>query len=104
MRHLVGKRLVVVTIQYRLGSLGFLSSGTKELPGNVALWDMVLAVQWVRNYIGFFGGNPYRIVVMGHDTGASSALMVALSNISKGKSFNCTDTKVFGYREMGYCV
>lgn len=77
--------MVVVTIQYRLGSLGFLSSGTKELPGNVALWDMVTAVQWVRNYIGFFGGNPYRIVVMGHDTGASSALMVALSNVAKGK-------------------
>ncbi|XP_056648857.1 liver carboxylesterase 1 [Diorhabda sublineata] len=83
-QHLVGKRLVVVTIQYRLGSLGFLSSGTKHLPGNVALWDMVLAVQWVRNYIGFFGGNPYKINVMGHGTGASSALMFALSNVAKG--------------------
>ncbi|KAG5886054.1 hypothetical protein JTB14_009503 [Gonioctena quinquepunctata] len=82
--HLVGKQLVVVTIQYRLGSLGFLSDGTKHLPGNVALWDMVLAVQWVRNYIGFFGGNPYRIVVMGHDTGASSALLMMLSNVAKG--------------------
>ncbi|CAH2001436.1 unnamed protein product [Acanthoscelides obtectus] len=85
-RHLVGKQLVVVTIQYRLGSLGFLSTGTKHLPGNVALWDMVLAVQWVRNYIGFFGGNPYKINVMGHGTGASSALMVALSNVAKGMS------------------
>ncbi|XP_072378373.1 liver carboxylesterase 1 [Diabrotica undecimpunctata] len=83
-RHLVGKRLVVVTIQYRLGSLGFISSGTKHLPGNVALWDMALAVQWIRNYIGFFGGNPYRINVMGHGTGASSVLMIALSNIAKG--------------------
>lgn len=54
------------------------------MPGNVALWDMALATQFVRNYVGFFGGNPYRIVVMGHDTGASSALLVALSNIAKG--------------------
>ncbi|KAJ8925837.1 hypothetical protein NQ315_009689 [Exocentrus adspersus] len=84
-RHLVSKRLVVVTIQYRLGSLGFLSSGDKHLPGNVALWDMVLAVQWVRNYIGFFGGNPYKIVVMGHGTGASSALLVVLSKLAKGQ-------------------
>lgn len=84
MRHLVGRRLVVVTIQYRLGSLGFLSSGDKHLPGNVALWDMVQAIQWVRNYIGFFGGNPYRIVVMGHGTGASSALLITLSKIAKG--------------------
>ena len=75
---------MVVTIQYRLGSLGFLSTGTKTLPGNAALWDMVLAVQWTRNYIGFFGGNPHRIVVMGHGSGASSAIMVALSNVAKG--------------------
>jgi carboxylesterase type B len=83
-RHLVGKQVVVVTIQYRLGSLGFLSTGSKTLPGNAALWDMVLAVQWTRNYIGFFGGNPHKIVVMGHGTGASSAIMVALSNVAKG--------------------
>lgn len=81
----MGKGVIVVSIQYRLGSLGFLSTGTKELPGNVALWDMVMAVQWVRNYIGFFGGNPYKINVMGHDTGASSAVMLALSNVAKGK-------------------
>lgn len=76
--------MVIVPIQYRLGTLGFLSTGTPELPGNAALWDMALAVQWVRNYIGYFGGNPHRIVVMGQGSGASSALMVALSNIAKG--------------------
>lgn len=81
---MVGKRLVIVTIQYRLGSLGFLSTGTQELPGNAGIWDMALAVQWVRNYIGFFGGNPHKIVVMGHGSGASSALLLSLSNIAKG--------------------
>ncbi|KAK9886688.1 hypothetical protein WA026_017608 [Henosepilachna vigintioctopunctata] len=85
-RHLVGRNLVVVTIQYRLGSLGFLSGGNTEIPGNAALWDMALATQWIRNYIGFFGGNPFKIVVMGQGTGASSALTVALSEIAKGNS------------------
>ncbi|KAK5647280.1 hypothetical protein RI129_002172 [Pyrocoelia pectoralis] len=83
-KHLVGKRLVIVAIQYRLGTLGFLGTGTRELPGNAALWDMVLAVQWVRNHIGFFGGNPYQIVVMGQGTGASSAVLVALNDVAKG--------------------
>lgn len=83
----MNKRLVIVTIQYRLGSLGFLSSGDKHLPGNVALWDMVQAIHWVRNYIGYFGGNPYRTVVMGHGTGASTALLITLSNIAKGTKF-----------------
>lgn len=76
----------MVTIQYRLGTLGFLSSGTPELPGNAALWDMALAVQWTRNYIGFFGGNPHKIVIMGQGTGASGALLLALSNIAKGSA------------------
>lgn len=80
----MGKRLVVVTIQYRLGSLGFLSAANKQMPGNAGVWDMALAVQFVRNYAGFFGGNPHKIVVMGHGTGASSALLVSLSNIAKG--------------------
>lgn len=83
-RDLVGKRLVIVTIQYRLGSLGFLGTGNQQLPGNSALWDMVMAVQWVRNHIGFFGGNPYQVVVMGHGTGASSAVLVALNDVAKG--------------------
>lgn len=87
MRHLISKQLVVVTIQYRLGTLGFLSSGTTDLPGNAALFDMALAVQWVRSYIGFFGGNPYRIKIMGHGTGASSALLLALSDIAQGDGF-----------------
>lgn len=74
------------------------------MPGNVALWDMVMAVQWVRNYIGFFGGNPYRIIVMGHDTGASSALMIALSNVAKGKIllllFSIYKTKILTYKRQ----
>ena len=80
----MGKRLVIVTIQYRLGSLGFLSTGSADMPGNAGIWDMALAVQFVRNYIGFFGGNPHRIVVMGHGTGASSALILSLSKIAQG--------------------
>lgn len=77
--------MVLVTIQYRLGTLGFLSTGDRDLPGNAGLFDMALAVQWTRNYIGFFGGNPYQIVVMGQGSGASSGLLLCLSNIAKGR-------------------
>lgn len=87
-----------MTLQYRLGSLGFLSGGSKEVPGNAALWDMALAVQWIRNYIGFFGGNPFKIVIMGQGTGASSALTVALTEIAKGR--NSTICTFFEYSEF----
>ncbi|KAG7205466.1 hypothetical protein KM043_007453 [Ampulex compressa] len=83
MRNLIKKKMIVVSIQYRLGSLGFLSSGTSELPGNNGMFDMILAVNWVRDYIQYFGGNPKRIIACGHGTGASSALMLSLSNFSR---------------------
>ncbi|XP_006607974.2 esterase E4-like [Apis dorsata] len=83
MRNLIKKKLVVVSIQYRLGSLGFLSLGTKELPGNNGIFDMMLAVKWVKNHIEYFGGNPKKIIAFGHGTGASAAFMLALSKLSK---------------------
>ncbi|EFN90036.1 Liver carboxylesterase 1 [Harpegnathos saltator] len=83
MRNLISKKMVVVSVQYRLGSLGFLSTGTKELPGNNGMFDMILAVDWVKDYIHFFGGNSKKIVAFGHDTGASSAMMLSLSKFCK---------------------
>ncbi|XP_063975237.1 pyrethroid hydrolase Ces2a-like [Diachasmimorpha longicaudata] len=83
MRNLIKKHMVVVSIQYRLGSLGFLSTGTRDLPGNNGMFDMTLAVNWVKKYIGYFGGNPERIVAFGQGTGASSALMLSLSSLTK---------------------
>ncbi|XP_050455597.1 carboxylesterase 1D-like [Cataglyphis hispanica] len=79
MRHLIKKKVVVVSIQYRLGTLGFLSTGTPEMPGNNGMFDMILAIDWVKDYIHFFGGNPKKIIAFGHGTGASSAMMLSLS-------------------------
>ncbi|XP_047353813.1 esterase E4-like [Vespa velutina] len=84
MKHLIKKKIIVVSIQYRLGSLGFLSTGTKDLPGNNGLFDMILAVNWIKDYIEFFGGNPRKIIAFGHGTGAISALMLTLSKLSSG--------------------
>lgn len=67
--------LVVVVPNYRVGALGFLSggpSGSEPLPGNAGLHDQRLAFAWTLAYIPHFGGNASRIVLAGHDAGASS--------------------------------
>lgn len=72
-------------------NVGFLSAGVKELPGNAGLFDMALALEWIRDYISFFGGTPNRVTVFGQGTGASSAVLLSLSQITQGsiKAISC---------------
>lgn len=72
-----GRNMIVVTVQYRLGALGFLNDGTSGA-GNFGLWDQQLAIQWVKNNIRSFGGNPSKITVGGQSAGAASAIYQAL--------------------------
>lgn len=61
--------VVYVTINYRLGILGFLSTGDRHAPGNYGMKDMVLALQWVKNNIINFGGDPDNITIFGESAG-----------------------------------
>ena len=59
--YLLDYELVVVSINYRLGALGFLSLDSPTLSGNQGLRDQALALEWVQNNIGAFGGDPKRV-------------------------------------------
>jgi para-nitrobenzyl esterase len=67
--------VVVVTINYRLGVLGYLELGEREgyeRSGNSGLLDQIYALAWVRDNIAAFGGNPDNVTIFGESAGAAS--------------------------------
>ncbi|PIO62193.1 Carboxylesterase, partial [Teladorsagia circumcincta] len=77
-QHLCTKDVVVVTIQYRLGLLGFFSTGDEHCPGNFALWDQTLALRWIQENIAFFNGDPNNVTVMGQSAGGASVDLLSI--------------------------
>lgn len=82
--HIMDRDIVFVTINYRLGILGFLSTGTKEAPGNNGLKDQVQALKWVRENIDKFGGDPNAVTIMGYSAGGMSITLHLVSPMSQG--------------------
>jgi acetylcholinesterase len=77
--------VIVVSMQYRVGMLGFLALGTPEVPGNAGLFDQLLALEWVQNNIHYFDGDPNNVTLFGESAGSVSVSMHLLSPLSRGK-------------------
>jgi para-nitrobenzyl esterase len=81
--------IVVVTINYRLGALGFLAhpalaSWPGGPSGNYGLMDQQAALRWVQDNIGRFGGNPHNVTIAGESAGGLSVLAHLVSRGSRG--------------------
>jgi para-nitrobenzyl esterase len=87
---LAQKGVVVVTIAYRLGPLGFLALPelTRESPhhssGNYGLMDQIAALEWIRRNITAFGGDPKNVTIAGQSSGAISVSVLMASPRAKG--------------------
>uniref|UniRef100_I3KBP8 Carboxylic ester hydrolase n=1 Tax=Oreochromis niloticus TaxID=8128 RepID=I3KBP8_ORENI len=76
--------VVVVQIQYRLGLLGFLSTGDEHISGNFGLLDQVEALKWIQQHIHNFGGDPGLVTIFGESAGGVSVSLLLLSPLSDG--------------------
>jgi len=86
---LVRRGVVVVTINYRLGALGFLADGALAArpggpAGNYGLMDQQAALRWVHRNIARFGGNPHNVTIFGESAGGLSVLSQLVSPGARG--------------------
>nr|XP_045605254.1 pyrethroid hydrolase Ces2a-like [Procambarus clarkii] len=81
---LASEGIVVVTINYRLGPFGFLSTGDSSSLGNWGLLDQRLAMLWVRRHATSFGAHQDKLVLVGNSAGAASVLLHLVSPLSQG--------------------
>ncbi|CAB3233970.1 unnamed protein product [Arctia plantaginis] len=78
------QRVIFVSVAYRLNIFGFFSTLDTEAPGNFGLLDQVAALNWVKNNIESFGGDPDNVCIFGHDAGAISVTLHLISSYSSG--------------------
>jgi para-nitrobenzyl esterase len=80
--------VVLVTLNYRLGALGFLDLSSLDPSeagsGNVGLLDQVAALRWVRDHIAAFGGDPGQVTVFGESAGAMSTSLLLAMDEARG--------------------
>lgn len=84
--YLLQRNVVFVSVNYRLGALGFLSIADPSVavPGNAGLKDQSLALRWVRQNIQRFGGDAQNVTIFGESAGGSSVHFHMVSELSRG--------------------
>lgn len=76
--------IVVVTFNYRLNVLGFLSADNDVVPGNVGMLDQILLLKWIQSNIHYFGGDKSQVTLSGHSAGAMAVVAHLASPLSQG--------------------
>jgi len=88
--NLAEKGVVLVSIAYRVGHLGFLAhpelsaENPNHVSGNYGLLDMIAGLNWIQKNIGAFGGDPNKVTIFGESAGGIAVSMLCVSPLAKG--------------------
>ncbi|XP_075216882.1 esterase E4-like isoform X2 [Lycorma delicatula] len=82
--YLLDHDVVLVTVNYRLDALGFLTTGDKYAGGNNGFKDQVESLRWIQKHIRSFGGNPDQVTITGYSAGSNSGFLHMVSPMSRG--------------------
>jgi para-nitrobenzyl esterase len=88
--NLANKGVVLISIAYRVGQLGFLAhpelskKSPNHVSGNYGLLDMIAGLQWVQKNIAVFGGDPSKVTIFGESAGGIAVSMLCASPLAKG--------------------
>lgn len=88
--HLARKGVVLVSIAYRVGQLGFLAhpelsaEDPNHVSGNYGLLDQIAGLKWIQKNIAAFGGDPNKVTIFGESAGGISVSMLCASPLAKG--------------------
>uniref|UniRef100_A0AAG5CWM5 Carboxylic ester hydrolase n=1 Tax=Anopheles atroparvus TaxID=41427 RepID=A0AAG5CWM5_ANOAO len=83
-QYFMPENVVIVTVNYRLGVLGFFSTGDRSASGNWAIKDCVEALRWVQRNIIAFGGDPNNVTIFGQSAGGAMVHFLTLSPLTAG--------------------
>ena len=101
--NIANKGFILISIPYRLGVFGFFSHPDIEDP-NLALYDQILALEWIQEYITFFGGDPSNVTLVGESAGAGGISHLIASPLSKNlfhKAVHQSGGSSFTYPTIG---
>ena len=81
---LASEGVIVVSINYRLGPLGYFSTEDDTIPGNYGMLDQIAALKWVQKNIAAFGGDPSSVTIFGCSAGGDSVSFLLHSPLARG--------------------
>jgi para-nitrobenzyl esterase len=88
--HLARKEVVLVSIAYRVGQLGFLAhpelsaANPNNVSGNYGMLDQIAGLQWIQKNIASFGGDPDKVTIFGESAGGIAVSKLCASPLAKG--------------------